>query len=134
MDRRSLYDDDIYAWAQQQAATLRRLAETRRDLPNDLDLENISEEMEDLGSTRKDAAECFIRLILVHLVKLVSVQRPPRANHWRKEFVTFHSELLAKLTRSMWVGIDLEMLWRRALKEARASLKADETNGFRLRP
>ena len=38
MDRRSLYDDDIYAWAQEQAAALRRLAETRRDLPNELDL------------------------------------------------------------------------------------------------
>ena len=44
MDRRSLYDDDIYAWTQQQAEVLRRLAETRRDLPNELDLENVAEE------------------------------------------------------------------------------------------
>src|SRR5829696_10355973 len=44
MDRRSLYDDDIYAWTQQQAEALRRLAETRRDLPNELDLENVAEE------------------------------------------------------------------------------------------
>lgn len=130
MDRRSLYDEDIYAWAQQQAATLRRLGETCHDLPNELDLENVSEEIEDLGSNRKDAAESFIRLILVHLVKLVAAPEAASANHWRKEIVTFHNELLAKLTRSMWAGIDLETLWRRALKEARAGLKADEANGF----
>src|SRR3954451_2367294 len=39
MERRNLYDDDIYAWAREQAEVLRRLAETRRDLPNELDLE-----------------------------------------------------------------------------------------------
>jgi hypothetical protein len=130
MDGRSLYDDDIYAWAQQQAATLRRLGETRRDLPNELDLENVSEEIEDLGSNRKDAAESFIRLILVHLAKLAAAPQAASANHWRKEIVTFHNELLAKLTRSMWAGIDLKTLWRRALKEARAGLKADEAEGF----
>ena len=46
MDRRSLYEDDIYAWAEQQAAALRRLAGTRRELPNELDLENLAEEIE----------------------------------------------------------------------------------------
>lgn len=82
MDRRSLYDEDIYARAQQQAAALRRLGETRRDLPNELDLENVSEEIEEFGSNRKDAAESFIRLILVHLVKLaVSVARRHYASH-----------------------------------------------------
>jgi hypothetical protein len=49
MDRRSLYDEDVYAWAQQQADALRRLAGSRPDLPTELDLENVAEESEDGG-------------------------------------------------------------------------------------
>jgi len=75
MDRRSLYDDDIYAWTQQQAEVLRRLAETRRDLPNELDLENVAEEIEDVGKSELHRVESFVRLILLHLVKAASVRQ-----------------------------------------------------------
>ena len=44
----SLYDNDVYAWAEQQAAVLRGLA-ARRDLPNELDLANVIEGIEDVG-------------------------------------------------------------------------------------
>jgi len=57
MDRRSLYDDDIYAWTQQQAEALRRLAGKGRDLPNDLDLENVAEEIEDVGKSELHRVE-----------------------------------------------------------------------------
>ena len=64
MDRRSLYDEDIYAWAQQQADALRRLAGTRRDLPNELDLENVAEEIQDVGKSELGKVESFIELVL----------------------------------------------------------------------
>jgi Domain of unknown function DUF29 len=41
----TLYDEDFYAWTQQQAALLRRLPPAG----NELDLEHIAEEIEDLG-------------------------------------------------------------------------------------
>lgn len=44
----SLYDEDILAWSEQQAALLRDLAR-HRDLPNALDLENVAEEIESVG-------------------------------------------------------------------------------------
>src|SRR3954447_26417050 len=81
MDRRSLYEDDIYAWAQEQAGVLRRLAETRRDLPNELDLENVAEEIEDVGKSELSNVESFIRLILIHLLKLASA---PESRSQRK--------------------------------------------------
>jgi hypothetical protein len=40
-----LYEEDFYAWTQQQAQALRRL----RVGDNDLDIEHIAEEIEDLG-------------------------------------------------------------------------------------
>jgi uncharacterized protein DUF29 len=122
----TLYDEDICAWAEQQAATLRRLAATRRDLPNDLDLGNIAEEIEDVGNAQRSAAESFIRLMFVHLIKLAVAPHAPAARGWRKEIATFHSELLAKLTPSIPGRIDLDLLWRRALREARLGLEADE--------
>ena len=48
-----LYDEDFYAWTQDQAAALRRLAAERWNGP--LDLERLAEEVEDLGSERRDA-------------------------------------------------------------------------------
>jgi hypothetical protein len=126
MDVSTLYEEDICAWAEQQAAALRRLAATRRDLPNDLDWENIAEEVEDVGNAQRSAAESFIRLMFVHLIKLAVAPHAPSARGWRKEIATFHSELLAKLTPSMPGRIDLDLLWRRALREARLGLEADE--------
>ncbi len=64
---------------------LRRLAETRRDLPNELDLENVAEEIEDAGKSELHRIEGFVRLILLHLVKAASVRDARAADHWRKE-------------------------------------------------
>jgi hypothetical protein len=125
MDVSTLYEEDICAWAEQQAAALRRLAATRRDLPNDLDWENIAEEVEDVGNAQRSAAESFLRLILVHLIKLAAAPQAPPARHWRAEVITFQIELLAKLTPSMPGRIDRDRIWARALKEARARLAAE---------
>jgi hypothetical protein len=48
----TLYDEDFYAWTQQQAALLRRLPPPG----NELDLEHIAEEIEDLGRSDLRAA------------------------------------------------------------------------------
>lgn len=125
MDRRSLYDDDIYAWAQQQAEALRRLAETRRDLPNELDLENVAEEIEDVGKSELREVESFIQLILIHLLKAASA---PQARSYRKcglEVRVFRAELLKNLTRSMRQNIDMDELWGLARLRAEADLPGE---------
>ncbi len=119
MDRRSLYEDDIYAWAQQQAATLRRLAETRRDLPNELDLENVAEEIEDVGKSELNRVESFLRQILIHLIKAASVANDHPLRHWEREVSVFHLDLRKDLTRSMRRKVDMDEAWRAA------SIKAD---------
>jgi Domain of unknown function DUF29 len=66
MDGASLYDDDILAWSEAQAAALRSL-KGRRELPNPLDLANVVEEVEDVGRSEFRAVEILIENILVHL-------------------------------------------------------------------
>ena len=56
MGDRSLYDEDILVWSEQQAAALRSLA-SRRDLPNELDLANVIEEIEDVGRSEFHTVE-----------------------------------------------------------------------------
>ena len=69
MGDRSLYDEDILVWSERQAAALRSLA-SRRDLPNELDLANVIEEIEDVGRSEFHTVESLIENILAHLVLL----------------------------------------------------------------
>ena len=120
MDRRGLYDEDIYAWTQQQAEALRRLAGTRRDLPNELDLENVAEEIEDVGKSER--VESFVRLILLHLVKAASVRDARAGDHWRKEVRIWRIDLRKDLTASMRAKIDLDAAWEVAVTKAEIDL------------
>ncbi len=122
MDRRSLYDDDIYAWAQQQAEVLRRLAESRRDLPNELDLENVAEEIEDVGKSELREVESFIRLMFIHLIKAASAPETRSYRKWEKEIRVFRADLLKNLTRSMQAMIDVNYEWKLAAIRADADL------------
>jgi len=59
-----LYDQDLYAWAQEQAAHLREGAW------QELDLEHLIEEIEDVGHSQQDALASHLLLLLTHLLKL----------------------------------------------------------------
>jgi hypothetical protein len=63
MSNAHLYDDDFYAWANEQAALLRagRLSEA--------DLEHIAEEIESMGRTEKRELISHLTVLLGHLLK-----------------------------------------------------------------
>ena len=123
MDQPVSYDEDFFAWSEQQAAVLRDLARSTRGLPNALDLERVAEEIEDVGRAELNSVKSYIRQILAHLIKVGSEPAPGPASHWRKEVVAFHSALLDAFTPSMAQRLDLDRLWRRAIKEAEAALE-----------
>ena len=100
MDERVSYDDDFYAWSQHQAAVLRELA-IRRDLPNDLDLEHVAEEIEDVGTAELNAVRSLLRNMLAHLIKVASSPRAEPANHWFEEIVGFHLDAIGRYSRAM---------------------------------
>jgi hypothetical protein len=122
MDRRTSYDDDIYAWSQEQAAALRRLAETRRDLPNELDLEHVAEEIEDVGKAELRTVESFLELMLRHLLKIASAPNARSVRHWRDEVELQRDALRADFRNSMRQLIELDRVWRAARARADASL------------
>lgn len=124
MDEHSLHDQDIYAWTEQQATALRDFARSRNDLPNELDLSRIAEEIEDLGISELNAVRSYIRLILVHLMKAISAPDVAARAHWHEEVVNWQSELLQRITPAMKTRIDMPRIWQAALRQSRKSLKA----------
>jgi hypothetical protein len=113
---RSAYEDDVFAWSQQQAAVLRDLARTRRDLPNELDLEHVAAEIEDLGIAQLRAVEKLLRRLLEHSIKLASSPSSDAAAGWRQEMRTFQGDALTDYTAAM------RQVWRLAVRDAIAAL------------
>ncbi|MBK5958252.1 hypothetical protein CCR97_08515 [Rhodoplanes elegans] len=113
----SLYDADILLWSEQQAALIRALGR-RRDLPNDLDIENVAEEIESVGRSELAAVESKIELIILHVLKLVLEPDAPPTRHWRAEIAGFHADLRRRYSASMRQRIDLDALWRSARQQA----------------
>lgn len=118
MDSRFGYDTDLYAWSQQQAEVLRGMASRRRDLPNDLDLDHVAEEIEDLGKSELRTVQSHLRQMLSHLVKLASSPGSASAAGWKTEILD-HQELARDhLTNAMRKDVDMEATWRRARSDA----------------
>ena len=63
MSAKSLYEQDFYAWSQQQAALL------RAGRTGEADLENIAEEIDSMGKTEKRELVSRLTVLLAHLLK-----------------------------------------------------------------
>ena len=82
----NLYELDFVAWTREQAAELRRLRDDRSNSP--LDLGQLADEVEDLGSERKLAFESFIELVIEHLLKLA---HSPAIQPRKKWMISVHA-------------------------------------------
>jgi hypothetical protein len=111
MDR-ALYDDDFYAWTQEQAELLRRLP----TVGNRLDRELIAEEIEDLGRSELHAVQSLCEHIIEHLLKLEYSGLDEPSGHWRDEIVEWRIQIGRKLTRSILAKLDLVDRYRLALR------------------
>lgn len=77
-----LYEADLLAWTESQAALLRRAGALRLNSLPGLDWENLAEEIEALGKSRVRELSSRYKLILLHLLKW-RYQAPLRTPSWR---------------------------------------------------
>ena len=117
MSDSTLYDDDILLWSEQQAAAIRRLARGR-DVPNELDVENVAEEIESVGRSELAAVESLIEQTFVHLIRLFAEPEAASVRHGRIEILAFHSEIKRRYAASMRQRIDLDDIWRSAREQS----------------
>jgi len=71
-----LYETDFYGWVQQQAGVLRAGSFAS------LDLDNLIEEIEDMGKNRQRALESRLEILLMHLLKW-QFQPKRRTRSWK---------------------------------------------------
>lgn len=133
----SLYETDALAWAEGQAALLRQLAGGAR-LSEPVDWPNVIDEVQDVGLSELRTCQSLLEQASTHLLKLHQTPNNQAAKHWRDETSAFLNDLQRRFTPSMRQRLDLDDLYRKALKRARAldvkdqSLRLPETCPFTL--
>ena len=127
-----LYEEDFYAWTQQQAQALR--THFRGD--NRLDVEHLAEEVEDLGKSELHAVEIFVENVIEHLLKLDYSGWVEARNHWRAEVDAFRASIERKITPRIrqQVETELDALYERVRRAAARSLHQREPDFVRRLP
>ncbi len=108
----SLYEEDFYAWTEQQAERLRRLPLTS----NSVDTEHVAEEIEDLGRSELRTAQSLVEHIIEHFLKLEFSGLVDPAERWRDKIVEWRLQLDKTLTRSIEARLDLPERYKSALR------------------
>ena len=113
-----LYESDFYAWTRAQAGALRGLAEARWNGP--LDLARLAEEVEDLGSERRDAVLSQLRRIMEHLLKLEYSAHPEPRRQWLLSVDEAREAVIDRLTPTIRLVVEerIDELYRRARRRA----------------
>ncbi|MQA39431.1 DUF29 domain-containing protein [Rugamonas aquatica] len=115
----TLYEDDVIAWSEQQAALL------RRGQWSQLDIDNIAGEIEDVGHREKKALRSRFVVLLAHLLKW-QFQPSHRGPSWAHTIRTQRAAIEDALDDcpSLQTLLDdpqwLEKTYRRAARDAEA--------------
>ena len=102
-----LYDQDFYQWA------LRNAELMRQGKFSEIDVENIAEELEDMGKNKKTELESCLVQLLMHLLKW-QFQPGRKGTSWRKTIVEQRRQLVLLLKDSP----SLKHIMNETLKEA----------------
>jgi Fe-S-cluster formation regulator IscX/YfhJ len=94
---KQLYEIDDSLWLEETIELL------KHKQFNQLDLENLIEELEDLGSEKKNAVESILEQIIRHLLMCQYWTNEVKysGNHWRAEIIGFRSQLERRLTTNL---------------------------------
>ncbi|UXE59031.1 MAG: DUF29 domain-containing protein [Woronichinia naegeliana WA131] len=103
---KQLYEIDDVQWLEE---TVGRLKARQFD---HLDLENLIEELEDLGSEKKNAVSSLLEQLIRHLLLLEfwEMERENNIGHWQAEIVSFRTQLRRRLTTNLRNYLSQELL------------------------
>ncbi|MDD2676056.1 MAG: DUF29 domain-containing protein [Methylacidiphilaceae bacterium] len=118
MTAKDLYERDLYAWTQETA----RLLRTRRF--SELDLENLIEEVEDLGRTERHILKGQLAAVMEHLLYIAYLASDPKrdGHGWRYAVDRARGEALDVLNQNPSLKHKLHEVIEAAYRSARKSL------------
>lgn len=121
------HDEDLHAWALDQAARLRELAKQRPNEPVDWDL--LAEEIELMAGSERRACQAFLEHIIAHLLKIEYARDPEPIPHWCSEVRAFRRNLARTVTPTIASRLraDLPEHHAAAVEDAEAAMRRDPT-------
>jgi Domain of unknown function DUF29 len=105
------YEDDLFAWTQEQAVLLRAHA------VDTIDWENLAEEIESMGRRDRREFKSRLRVVLLHLLKW-QAQPKLRGGGWRKTLRTQRTEIRDLLQESPSLRREVPDMIREAYADA----------------
>lgn len=117
----TLYEQDFYAWANQQATLL------RAGQLSAADIEHIAEEIESMGRSEQQQLESRLTVLLLHLLKWL-FQPNLRGNSWRLTI----KEQRARIARHIRKNPSLQAVLDETIADAYsdATLEAERETGL----
>jgi hypothetical protein len=116
-DLKTLYEIDDSLWLEE---TIELLKAKKFDA---LDLDNLIEELEDLGNEKRFRVASFLQQIIRHclLLQFWTSEREYNQAHWRSEIINFKDELNTYLTTNLrnYLEHNLATIYEKALRYLR---------------
>ena len=120
-DLKTLYEIDDSLWLEE---TIELLKAKNFEA---LDLENLIEELEDLGNEKKFRVASFLQQIIRHalLLQFWSSEREYNQGHWESELVNFQDQLNTYLTASLrkYLEQEFDNIYHKATRYVRKKTK-----------
>jgi hypothetical protein len=111
---KELYEIDDYLWIRE---TVKLLREKKF---NELDLENLIEELDDLGSEKRYKVVSLFKQIIIHLLLLDYWGDEYERNyrHWKSEIIIFREQLNDRMTTNFYNYLEenLSIIYKKARK------------------
>jgi hypothetical protein len=117
-----LYDEDIVLWSERQSELLRRRAAGELVNEAELDWPNIAEEIESVGNEQRFAVESLLVQAIAHMLKAQAWPDCRDVENWRADSMRFRGDAAARFVPSMRQRLELDRIWRRALRAVPASI------------
>ena len=98
------YDEDFVLWLEHQTQLL------RQGRLNELDLENLAEEVDDIGRSQRRAVESELSVILIHLLKY-QFQPSKRSRSWLDTLLEHRGRLARdfRISKSLKLHAETEL-------------------------
>ena len=117
IQKKSLYESDFLLWASETVAKLKA-----RNFEH-LDIENLIEEIEDLGRSYRDELESRLDVLLSHILKRLYVPLVNDYNGWERTIREQRKQIKRRLAKSPslkhYLSEVFDEIWEDALKEVR---------------
>lgn len=104
--RASKHDSDFFGWTQEQASLLRGMS----DGDARLDIQNLAEEIEDMGRAEVNKIKSLLKQTIAHLLKLAIQPDSGASDGWYQEVITFQGDAVLAFSPGFKQKIEIEAI------------------------